>query len=202
MTGLEKGKSAIENEKIAMKDELLISGINTGDGKAFEILFHRYYASLCFFANKFLQDTEAAKDVVQEVFIRFYETEPHFVNLIALKSFLYECVQHKALNALEKRNTHMAIRQKLVREEAVPDEYFRRQVEAEVFEAIFTAIEELPQECGRIFKLSYIENKDIHEIAEMLHISETTVKTQRQRAKNYLRKRLKNLYFLVVVLFF
>lgn len=56
--------------------------------------------ALCFFANKILKDEEAARDVVQEVFIRFYEKSYDFPNLIALKSFLYSCVQSKALNAL------------------------------------------------------------------------------------------------------
>ena len=39
-------------------------------------------------------------------------------------------------------------------------------------------------------------------ITEKLQIAESTVKTQRQRAKQYLRKRLKNLYTLVIFLFF
>ena len=44
--------------------------------------------------------------------------------------------------------------------------------------------------------------KSGQEITEKLQIAESTVKTQRQRAKQYLRKRLKNLYTLVIFLFF
>ena len=84
---------------------LVLQRLKEGDEKTFELLFHRYYAALCFFANKILKDEEAARDVVQEVFIRFYEKSYDFPNLIALKSFLYSCVQSKALNALEKQNT-------------------------------------------------------------------------------------------------
>ena len=152
---------------------LVLQRLKEGDEKTFELLFHRYYAALCFFANKILKDEEAARDVVQEVFIRFYEKSYDFPNLIALKSFLYE--------------------------EAT---YFRHQIEAEIFEEIFAAIEELPSECRRIFKMSYLEHMDIREITEKLQIAESTVKTQRQRAKQYLRKRLKNLYTLVIFLFF
>ena len=82
---------------------LVLQRLKEGDEKTFELLFHRYYAALCFFANKILKDEEAARDVVQEVFIRFYEKSYDFPNLIALKSFLYSCVQSKALNALEKQ---------------------------------------------------------------------------------------------------
>ena len=52
---------------------LVLQRLKEGDEKTFELLFHRYYAALCFFANKILKDEEAARDVVQEVFIRFYE---------------------------------------------------------------------------------------------------------------------------------
>ena len=68
----------------------------------FESVFHKYYASLCYFANKFVRDNEAARDIVQEVFLRFWESKGKFENQSALKSFLYNCVQNAALNYLEK----------------------------------------------------------------------------------------------------
>lgn len=72
-----------------------------------------------------------------------------------------------------------------------PDEedVFCFQVETDVFEEIFAAIDELPTECQRIFKMSYIEMLDIKTICEQLDVAESTVKTQRQRAKKYLRER-------------
>lgn len=183
-------------------EEVLIEGVNASDKQAFEAVFHKYYATLCFFANKFVRDEEVARDIVQEVFIRFYEKKVNFPNLIALKSFLYGCVQNKALNYLEKMNNRTAIREKLEQNLYAENEYFYHQAEAELFEEIFAAIEELPTECRRIFKMSYVDNMDIREIAEQLNISESTVKTQRQRAKSYLKKRLQNLYSLTFILFF
>ena len=147
---------------------LVLQRLKEGDEKTFELLFHRYYAALCFFANKILKDEEAARDVVQEVFIRFYEKSYDFPNLIALKSFLYSCVQSKALNALEKQNTRTFLKQRLDTPKYEEATYFRHQIEAEIFEEIFAAIEELPSECRRIFKMSYLEHMDIREITEKL----------------------------------
>lgn len=155
---------------------LVLQRLKEGDEKTFELLFHRYYAALCFFANKILKDEEAARDVVQEVFIRFYEKSYDFPNLIALKSFLYSCVQSKALNALEKQNTRTFLKQRLDTPKYEEATYFRHQIEAEIFEEIFAAIEELPSECRRIFKMSYLEHMDIREITEKLQIAESTVK--------------------------
>lgn len=183
-------------------ETMILRRFNEGEEQAFEHVFHKYYASLCFFANKFLRDEEAARDVVQEVFIRFYEKTYDFPNWIALKSFLYSCVQHKVLNYLEKQNNRAAIHERLELETYQENEYFLRQVETEIFEEIFMAIEQLPEECRRIFKMSYIEHLDIREISEKLHIAESTIKTQRQRAKKFLRDRLQDLYPLVTILFF
>lgn len=179
-----------------------IQRLNKGDIQAFELVFHKYYASLCFFANKFVKDEEAAKDVVQEVFIRFYEKEVNFPNLLALKSFLFNCVHNKALNYLEKIHIRTAIQEKLPQPESEETEYFHHQIEAEIFEQIFATIEELPAECRRIFKMSYIEHLDIPEIMRRLNVAESTIKTQRQRAKKFLRERLRHLYPLVTMLFF
>ena len=119
---------------------LVLQRLKEGDEKTFELLFHRYYAALCFFANKILKDEEAARDVVQEVFIRFYEKSYDFPNLIALKSFLYSCVQSKALNALEKQNTRTFLKQRLDTPKYEEATYFRHQIEAEIFEEISITI--------------------------------------------------------------
>ena len=39
----------------------------------FEMLFRTHYASLVVYARRFLNDTDAARDVVQSVFIRVWE---------------------------------------------------------------------------------------------------------------------------------
>ena len=183
--------------------EILLRQLNGGDEAAFEHVFREYYASLCFFANKFLRDREAAKDVVQEVFLHFFEKKQYyFPNWIALKSFLYDCVQRKTLSYWEKMNNRARIQREMERQEYQENEYFLRQVESEMFEEIFAAIEKLPTGCRRIFKMSYIDHLDIQEITRQLNISQATVKTQRQRAKKFLRERLQDLYPILAILFY
>ena len=82
------------------------------------------------------------------------------------------------------------------------EDVFCFQVETDVFEEVFAAIEELPIECRRIFKMSYVEMLDIKTICTQLGVAESTVKTQRQRAKKYLRERLQHLYPVVIFMFF
>jgi RNA polymerase sigma-70 factor (ECF subfamily) len=175
--------------------------LNARETGAFEELFHAYYAPLCFFATKIVKDTEAARDVVQEVFIHFWEKELSFENMIALKSCLYISVQNKALNYIQKQNIRKRIQERLAMEERAEEDLFLRQVEADLLNALFAAIEELPPQCREVFTLSYIEQKDIGEVARYLDIAETTVKTQRRRAKAFLRKRLQHQGLWLLLLF-
>lgn len=62
------------------------------------------------------------------------------------------------------------------------------------------AIQDLPTECGRIFKLAYVEGFSNDEIATQLSISVNTVKAQKNKAKIQLREKLKGVY--PVLLFF
>ncbi len=99
-------------------------------------------------------------------------------------------------------NNRANIQKQIKQSDYQENEYFLYQIETEIFEEIFTAIEELPAECRRIFKMSYIDHLDIQKISQKLNIAESTIKTQRQRAKKFLRERLQNLYPLAVLLFF
>ncbi|MFR7808561.1 MAG: RNA polymerase sigma factor [Butyricimonas faecihominis] len=179
----------------------MIERLNARDKQAFEYVFIQFYNSLCYFADKYVCD-KTAQDIVQEVFIWFYEKRNSFDSLLAVKSYLYGSVYNKAINFLKTSRNQAIIREKMktfLSEE--DDSYEEIQIETEVFEEIFQAIEELPTECGRIFKMSYIEGKSIKSIMKTLNITESTIKTQRQRAKKILKDKLKHLYPLAIAIF-
>lgn len=73
-------------------------------------------------------------------------------------------------------------------------------VRAEVYQEIMEAIQELPTECGRVFKLAYVDGFSNEEIATQLSISVNTVKVQKNKAKILLREKLKGLYPVMLLL--
>ena len=86
------------------KDERdIIDRLNARDKRAFEYIFVQFYQSLCYFADKYVNDKEAAQDIVQEIFIWFYEKRNTFDSLLAVKSYLYGCVYNKAINYLKMK---------------------------------------------------------------------------------------------------
>ena len=78
--------------------------------------------------------------------------------------------------------------------------YLLDRIEVEILFEVFSKIDELPKECNKIFKLSYIENLSNQEIADKLGISVNTVKSQKSRAKQLLRESLKDLFILALYL--
>ena len=180
----------------------LCDRINARETSAFDELFDLYYPMMCHFAAGILKDDAAAEDVVQDVFMRFWEKHLVFPNLNALRSFLYTAVQNKALNYLEKHNNRRRIRESIETETSTENDYLLLQVEADLIDTISDAIDALPEQCRKVFTMSFIEERSIREVAGELRIAETTVKTQRMRAKKQLKDQLKDYGRMLSILFF
>lgn len=175
-------------------DERVIYFFNAGDKLAFETIFHTFYPPLCYFVGKIVRNSDSANDIVQEIFINIWVKNLKFENIIFLRAYLYKSARNRAFSHLEQLNTRNELGKKIETINSI-DEYdiFLYKVETNVFEQIFSAIGELPEECRRIFKMSYLENMDVKTIEERLGITAATIMTQRQRAKKYLKDRLKGI---------
>ena len=57
-----------DSDKIGTDNEIIKSLVD-GDRKTFEALFHKYYSLLCDYALTYLEDANAAEDIVQDVFV-------------------------------------------------------------------------------------------------------------------------------------
>ena len=171
--------------------------------KLLQNLFNEHYQHLCFYAGKYIKDMDSVRDIVQEVFVKIWEQNINVQNPIAIKSYLYTTVSNACINYLKSTSIHNRHHDRIRQEtsEADPHNYIADRIENEVMWELFSAIEGLPEECRKIFKLSYIENLDIKEVADTLNISTHTVKSQRARAKKLLQERLKDLFPLLVLIF-
>lgn len=176
--------------------------INIDSEQALETIFGQYYHSLCFYASRFLSDSELIKDTVQDVFVACWNKHLDFPNHYALRAYLYSSVYHSCLDVIKLRKIrsghHDKIRSANSGEE--PD-FLVSRIETEALEELFMAIESLPGQCRAVFRLGYIEGRSVEETAAELNISPNTVKTQRARAKKLLKERLRNLYSLLLAMY-
>lgn len=184
-------KTAKYSEDREEMDKECVEGIQLGIESSFKLLFDNYYLSLTLYANKFLCDTEASKDVVQSLFVDIWERRRELDSDKSIKSFLFISVKHRSLNIL--KNSRVAKRESLLPKHDEINMYTPEFiVEDDTLELIDNAISKLPPKCKEIFLLSKRSNVKSKDIAQQFGISKRTVDFQLGKALKILRVELKN----------
>lgn len=171
---------------------------------AYQSLFRRYYPSLIFYATRLVGEEEA-EDVVQDVFVELWRRKETIDIGEQIQAFLYRAVYTRALNVLKHRsvqNGYCATMEEINQRRAEfyqPDnnEVIQRIENRELQKAIYDAINELPDKCKEVFKLSYLHEMKNKEIADILGVSLRTVEAHMYKALKFLRSRLGHLWFIV-----
>ncbi len=167
----------------------LIRQIRKGKQQAFNEVFHHFFRPLSAFAYKYVNDLAVVEDLVQEVFISFWEKRRDFDHPAALKSFLYTSVRNRCLNHLK----HLAVEKKhepaLLYQLESEQQFSRQVIEEETFRHLLSEIRNLPEASREIMILALNGLKN-PEIAEELGISVNTVKTQKKIAYAKLKDKL------------
>lgn len=129
---------------------------------------------------------EDAEDVLQEAFISAFRNLENYRGEATFGAWLKRIVVNKALNALNKRK-HESIpdddEQWDVAEDESPAEYR----EDLTVERVKQGIQKLPDGYRTVLSLYLLEGYDHQEIGEILGISESTSKSQLNRAKSKLK---------------
>ena len=176
-----------------MSDQLSLR-IKLGDEQAFELLFRKYYVRLCGFANKFLNHTEDAREVVQEVFTKIWEGREDIDPEESLNAYLFKITQNISINKLRRKQVESKYNEiyKLVYIDHSDISPYESLLAHELNESITTAVSKIPARCRRIFELSRREGLKYCEIASELKISEKTVEAHMSKALKILRLELKD----------
>lgn len=171
------------------------------DRNAFERLFRRYYRLLCDYGRSILGDRELAEDVVQEVFIYFWNNREVIHIQMSVKAYLYTAVRHGALNVLKKQLIERKHNPQLTEfvEFLQTSEYSDE--EQEEINRIRQVMSELPKQCLKVFLMSAVDGKKYQEIADELDISINTVKTHISKAYRLIREKTSGDMPLVLLVF-
>lgn len=169
--------------------------------ESFAEFFGRYYASFCFFANRYLKDSQTAEDIVGDVALKVWEKRGELRSEAALKSYFYTSLRNACLDwiAKEKRRNHQQGQYiDAVQTEQAP--ILENIIRTETLHQLEVAIENLPPQCRKVFIKLFKEGKTLSEAAEEMGLSIFTIKAQRQRGIQLLRKRLMPSSLLLLVL--
>ncbi len=175
----------------SLEEKTIFEKIQKGDEKAFEQLFKSYYGHLCLFATKIMDDEITAEEIVQDIFVKFWEKREQITVDLSIKNYLFRSVKNSCLNIIKHNKTRAQYAQHILAE-AEKNNFSDNYIEVDLAKKIEESIESLPEKRREIFRMSREEGLKYREIAEKLQLSVKTVETQMSLAFKHLRNKLKN----------
>lgn len=173
-----------------MEEKQLIKSLKEGDKEAFSLLYKQYWDRVYRFSQLYLNSKERVEDVVQEVFIKVWESRDFIRENDNFKGLLFIITRNLIFNQY-RRNVNEDFYKMTVLSAMETSYDIEEEIDAYDLSAyIDQLIAELPERRREIFNLSRKEHKSYKEIALRLNISEKTVENQIAEALKYLKKNI------------
>lgn len=171
------------------KHAKLIERCVDGDQKAFFEIYKLYSKAMFNICYRIMGSQEAAEDVLQEAFVNAFQNIKSYQGKASFGAWLKKIVVNKAISYLRKQQLELVElddRIDLQHEDTQDDIDLVLKVDL-----IRDAIQKLPNGFRVVFSLYLLEGYDHKEISEILGISESTSKSQYNRAKKKLKEILR-----------
>jgi RNA polymerase sigma-70 factor (ECF subfamily) len=182
------------------EDRKLIHQTLAGNEAAFKKLMEKYRGSVFHLVYKMIENREEAEDIVQETFIKAYRALASFNEEFAFSTWLFKIATNHCIDVLRKRKLQtysldapLQMKDGDVKREYADETYSPEQsvMDLEHRHLILQAIEELPEKYRTVIHMRHKEDRSYEEISEILGIPIGTVKARIFRAREMLKKRLK-----------
>ncbi|MCC9044279.1 RNA polymerase sigma-70 factor [Myroides sp. M-43] len=155
--------------------------------KKFDSLYEKHWAELYIYAFNVLRDKAIAEDIVQEVFIDYWN-RMEGVEVELPRAYFFQSVRNQCAKSLNTRRFDQIQIENIAA--LVPElddvqfDLIKQQLLSEIDQ---TACSLLPDKCLAIFKMRFYEQLSYKEIALKMNVSESTVENQINKALKLLR---------------
>ncbi len=160
--------------------------------KQFELFFKTNYEDMVRYALKFVKQSDVAADIVQEAFVKLWENKDHIISTVPIKAYLFKVIYNLSLNHIEQVKVRSKHHQTIYTElQEMELDFFHEErslIQDENQALVRKLIEELPDDCQKVIRLSRFDGLKNKEIAKKLTIPVRTVETRIYRCINKLRK--------------
>lgn len=177
---------------IKVAETLDLNVIHQWNDDSLEMLYSNFYKALVVFSVQIVSDISVAEEIVQDIFVRTWQKRNTYKSVGTLKAYLYNSVRNKSISYMRHKNVERSRIEAFERDFRLmqeDDEQAVEQYREEMFRKLLLAIDALPPKQRQLFMLT-VQGKTSEEIAEEMNISVLTVKKQRQRGLERLRKTL------------
>jgi RNA polymerase sigma-70 factor (ECF subfamily) len=183
----------LNSGKINITQELLVR-LKNGDMLAFDRVYELYSHKLFSFVFRILKNEDEANDIVQEVFVKIWESRAKLGDYQLLNSYIFTIAYNNSINLIRKRINSNKYLDHLknasviqISPAAISDIEFN-----ELNNQAEKLIANLPERQKQVYLLHREDGLTYAEIAERLNISKNTVENHMVKALKYLRKNMDN----------
>ena len=184
------GKSLLYDMNYAgMEDLQLLKLLQEEDRLAFAEIYNRYWKRIYTMALTYLKSSEAAQDAVQDVFFKLWTGRESLSQVRDFRPYLFVSARNMVISSLRNKIFHVYLDEEEEIEEEIllPERQFSYK---ESVDLLHKAVDQLPNQQRKAYKLSRNEGMTYEEIAEVMGISRLTVRTHISKAIQFIRKYL------------
>ncbi|MDB5132687.1 MAG: polymerase subunit sigma-24 [Mucilaginibacter sp.] len=166
-------------------DEKLTSLLRDGDEPAFTHIYNHYWNKLYYIAHKLLKDTDAAEEIVQEVFLTLWKKKETLV-IQNINHYLGAMTRYAVYRYLSKE------KQNKVKENYAAEANGSAISEIDIdnkilFEIITKLSNKLPEKCRLVFQYNKLQDQSLADVAAQLNISQKTAEAHLTKALRIIR---------------
>lgn len=179
------------------QERIWIAASQRGDTRAFNCLVQKWETRIYNVALRLLHDREEAAEAAQEVFLLAYRSIRRFRRDAAFSTWLYRIALNHCLTRLRQRppGIHVSLADEagtelLASPFRVAETQMEALLQAEVRQRVGTALAQLTPEQQAVVELRFFQELKFEEIAAILEIPLSTIKSRLYAALEMLRMRL------------
>jgi RNA polymerase sigma factor (sigma-70 family) len=162
--------------------------LNYLKSRSVEALFKSYSRGMYNICLRMTGNKQDAEDVIQDAFLQAYINFGKLKSIDSFGAWIKKIVINQCIKFLRSRVLFIDIESAAMEYDDTPEE----EIKDFSMDEINMEIQKLPDGCRIVFNLYLLENYTHKDIAEMLDISESTSKSQYQRARRLLQQQFKN----------
>ena len=169
--------------------KILLNDFKAGETTTLQTLYDLHYRALWYFANRLVDNTEQAEDIVAEAFIKLWNRRHQFQNLEKIRPFLFVVTRNACITYLKQHKRREFSHNEISYLSPISEEDAdTEQLRAELVQEVLLQAEAMPPQMKKIFSLFYVEGKSLSEIADNLDVSINTVRSQKVNALKRIRE--------------
>lgn len=170
-------------------DELILQSLRQGSYDAFDTLYMRYAPHVEAFACCLLKNRSEAEDLAHDIFLKIWENRESIGHIKSFRIYLFRMTKNAVFDIFEHKSVQTRYEQRLLHVEELFTEDISAKIASEdLLMIINMAVEQMPPQRQRVFRMSRYEGLSYQEIAQKLGVTPKTVEYHIRAALAELKK--------------